>query len=115
MPRFLSSDLALFILILVLTVLFLLQIWAILRIKIMLHQVSEIFRFVRAASLGTRNRLSPRRPHAARICEHCRYRTTYLANDAGFELLYHCKKHNKPIELNHTCRQFEFDEQDNKI
>jgi hypothetical protein len=111
MQEMLSSKLTLYIITIILTVLFLLQLWAILRIKEMLRQVAEIFRFVRAGSLASRRLAGEKQPSHQRICENCRFRKTYISNDPEFEIYYHCKKHHKEILLNESCYLFEFDEQ----
>lgn len=110
-----SSNTAMYLMTVILAVLFLLQIWAIFRIKEMLRQVSEIFRFVRAGALASKYQL--KRPETApeRICENCRFRKTYFANEPKFEIYFHCKQHNKPISLDETCHLFELDEQNKEI
>jgi len=115
MQELLSSNLSLYILTIVLTVLFLLQIWAIFRIKEMLRQVTEIFRFVRAGTLASRNIMKPRSPRPERICENCRFRSTYISGNSQFEIYFHCKKHDKAVSLNASCHLFEFDEQNKEI
>lgn len=115
MQELFSSNLALYIVTMILTVLFLLQIWAILRIKEMLRQVVEIFRFMRAGSLASMRSVGEKQNSYQRICENCRYRKTYITNDSEFEIYYLCKKHNKEILLNESCYFFEYDEQNKEI
>lgn len=106
-----SSNIAMYLITAILTVLFLLQLWAIFRIKEMLRQVTEIFRFVRAGTLASKYNFRRFDATPDRICENCRFRKTYFSNEPKFEIYFHCKKHDKPIALNETCHLFELDEQ----
>ncbi len=91
-------------------VLFLLQIWAILRIKEMLQQVTEILRFVKASTRVVRRLPAPQK-HMQAVCENCKFRSTFLSNEKPPRFLYKCKKNNSEIELTHTCRLFKLDPQ----
>lgn len=91
--------------IILIVVLFLLQIWAILRIRRMFGQVSEIFRFVKA---GTRVYQSlPGRKTST--CEFCRFRETYINSDRDLRFVYWCKRHDEEIQLDHSCAFFKPD------
>jgi len=92
----------------VLAILFLLQLWAILRIKDMLLQVTEIFKFVKAGSLPIRA-ASHRKAFFKQSCEFCKHRTTYLSDKKQFQFIHFCKKKNIMIELNKSCNHFILD------
>ena len=112
MSHIVPFDLAFYLIVIVFAVLFLLQIWAILRIKEMLRQVGEIFRFVKA---GTR--VSPQRSSQAYFknsCEFCKFRASYLSDEQPIHFIHLCKKHSKIISLNESCGHFTPDPQLNE-
>ncbi len=98
--------------------LFLLQIWAILKIKLMLRRVLEIYQrmqqmaAITPSGLTTREKLQPSRRadvNYGRICEYCRHRETFLDASGKNVFVYQCRLSKQKIKLNDSCTQFELD------
>lgn len=115
MPNNFSEHLHYYILLALFALLFVLQIWAMLKIKFMLQRVLEIYRHMQQGA-------SLRKPGAAqplgkinvgyrRICEFCRHRETFFNPSGENVFLYRCGLSKKKILLNDSCVQFEFDPQ----
>jgi hypothetical protein len=104
-----------YILLALFALLFVLQIWAMLKIKLMLQRVLEIYRQMQQMA-------SRRKPGAAqpshkinvsykRVCEYCRHRETFFDPAGENVFLYRCGLNKQKILLNDSCAQFEFDPQ----
>jgi hypothetical protein len=94
--------------------LFILQIWAMFKIKLMLKRVLEIYkRMQQMASLG----LGEAQPSSKtsvkykRICEYCRHRETFFDAAGKNVFIYRCGLSKQRIKLDDSCAQFDFDPQ----
>lgn len=108
MQDFLTSFPMIFSLLLILTTLFILQIWAIIRVKMMLKRVSEIHQWVQAGKLGTNAYLSRFR-HPVKTCKNCLFRSTFLAQEKDVQFIYYCKKNDMETSLTNSCQHFQVD------
>ncbi len=108
MQDFITSIPIMFSLILILATLFILQIWAIVRVKMMLKRVAEIHEWVQAGKLGTSTYFSRYR-QPAKTCKNCRFRSTYLAQEEDVQFIYYCKKNDIETSLKNSCLQFQVD------
>ena len=90
--------------------LFILQIWAIFRVRKMLLRVSEIYNWVQAGRLGSSNKniLTNQVP---RKCKNCLFRSTYLTQDTDIQFIYYCKRHDIETTLEESCSFFQIDPQ----
>jgi hypothetical protein len=114
-----SAHLHYYILLSLFALLFLLQIWAMLKIKLMLRRVLEIYQRMQeiAAASATGGpiageELQPSRRASVnykRNCECCRYRETFLAPAGKSVFVYQCGLSKQKIKLNDSCARFEFD------
>ncbi|MEK7727319.1 MAG: hypothetical protein AAB354_02835 [candidate division KSB1 bacterium] len=96
------------------TLLFLLQVWAIVRIRQMIRRVLAIYDHMQAL------RGEPRGLHQAAIaahekskrsCQVCRHRQTFLDPSGKQVFLYRCGITQERITLDYYCEKFEFDAQ----
>jgi hypothetical protein len=115
MPNSFFEHLQYYILLALFALLFVLQIWAMLKIKLMLQRVLEIYR--RMQEMASQHKPAAAHPSHKinvsyrRICEFCRHRETFL-NSAGKNVFfYRCRLSQRKISLNDSCVQFEFDPQ----
>jgi hypothetical protein len=102
------------------TVLFVLQIWALLKIKRMLHRVLDIYRRMQEIAYSRQTHLldnglvqpsSSASVNYKRICQYCRHRETFLDPSGKNVFFYQCGWSKQKIKLNDFCSQFEFDPQ----
>ena len=90
--------------------LFLAQVWAITKIRVMLRHILHIY-----SRMQDLTRQQPRRPSSRGvsltepICQNCRHRETFVDPADTDMLVYHCRIHKKRIELRDFCDQFELD------
>ncbi|MDZ7362160.1 MAG: hypothetical protein ONB46_15760 [candidate division KSB1 bacterium] len=115
MPNSFFEHLHYYILLALFALLFVLQIWAMLKIKLMLQQVLEIYR--RMQEMASQGNPATAQPSPKinvsyrRICEFCRHRETFFDPSGENVFLYRCGLNKQKISLNDSCAQFEFDPQ----
>ncbi len=95
------------ILLIAVSVLLIVQIVALFRIRYLtrqlrytLHTMRQAFGFLQKSEL----------PAEVRRCQFCKYRKTYMKNNysgQGSAFYYRCGLDEHPIRLDHTCKQFE--------
>jgi len=108
-----SEHLHYYILLSLFGLLFVLQIWAMLKIKLMLQRVLEIYK--RMQQMAARQRLGEAQPshkvnvNYKQLCEYCRHRETFLAASGKNVFIYQCDLSKQRIKLDDCCAQFEFD------
>ena len=119
LPNF-SANAHFYILLFLFTLLFVLQVWALIKIKQMLRRVLEVFAKTQQAAnrqrtaSGSSSHLQPSPSNAVnyrRICQYCRYRETFLEASAKNNFVYRCGLSKQKIKLDDYCPQFEFDPQ----
>ncbi|KAA3612640.1 MAG: hypothetical protein DWQ05_18490 [Calditrichaeota bacterium] len=108
MQDFITSAPMLFSLILILATLFVLQIWAIIRVKMMLKRVSEIHEWVQAGKLGVSAQFT-RYKRPVKTCKNCLFRSTFLAQEKDIQFVYYCKKNDIETSLDNSCLYFQVD------
>jgi hypothetical protein len=114
MPNNFSVPLHYYILLALFAVLFILQIWAMLKIRFMLNRVLEIYKRMQqmaASGLGEAQPSLKINVNYKRICEYCRHRETFLEASGKNVFVYQCGLSKQRIKLNDSCAQFEFDPQ----
>jgi hypothetical protein len=120
MPPNFSANAHFYILLFLFTVLFVLQVWALIKIKQMLGRVLEIYAKMQQAANRQRkvpdngSHLQPSPSIAVnyrRICQYCRYRETFLEASGKNNFIYRCGLNKQEIKLDDRCPQFEFDPQ----
>lgn len=115
MPNDFSEHLHYYILLALFMLLFVLQIWAMLKIKLMLHRVVEIYKRMQqmiALQKPGEGQLSQKHNvNYKRVCEYCRYRETFLEASGKQVFVYQCGLSKQKIKLDDSCAQFEFDPQ----
>lgn len=98
----------LFLLLALFTFLFILQIWAMIRIKRMLKAVlgiyTQVSRLARTVRTGQVPANAPKR-----ICQNCKYRDTYLEKNGDQLFQYRCRLNGQVIRLIDFCHCFESD------
>lgn len=115
MPNNFSEHVHYYILLALFGLLFVLQIWAMLKIKQMLQRVLDIYR--RMQQMAALQKFGEAQPspkinvNYKRICEYCRHRETFLAASGKNVFLYQCRLSKQKIKLDDSCAQFEFDPQ----
>ncbi len=115
MPDNFSEHLHYYILLALFGLLFVLQIWAMLKIKQMLQRVLDIYR--RIQQMAALQKFSDTQPslkinvNYKRICEYCRHRETFLAASGKNVFVYQCGISKQKIKLDDSCAHFEFDPQ----
>lgn len=96
------------------TLLFILQVWAILRIRQMIQRVLEIYDRIQSLR-GEPKALPPgvvaAYKKAKRSCQVCRHRQTFLDPSGKHVFLYRCGLTQERITLDYSCEKFEFDPQ----
>jgi hypothetical protein len=115
-----SKNLHYYILLALFTLLFVLQIWAMLKIKLMLRSVLEIYRrmqqIIKPQQINSGTG-SPAQPSSAsgvnyrRICMYCRHRETFIDTSGKNVFLFRCGLSQQQIKLDDFCHYFEFDPQ----
>ncbi|MCI0696984.1 hypothetical protein L0337_33885 [candidate division KSB1 bacterium] len=120
MPDNFSTHLHYYVLLSLFALLFLLQIWAMIKIKLMLQRVLDIYKRMQQiaamskSGLIAEGELQPSRQAGVnykRICEWCRHRETFLDPSGKGVFVYRCGLSKHRIKLNDSCPQFEFDPQ----
>lgn len=120
MPDNFSAPLHYDVLLALFALLFLLQIWAMIKIKLMLQRVLDIYgrmqqiATISAAGAIVAKELQPSRQPGVnykRVCECCRYRETFLAPADKSVFVYQCGLSKQKVKLHDSCPQFEFDPQ----
>ncbi|MDZ7289046.1 MAG: hypothetical protein ONB44_01550 [candidate division KSB1 bacterium] len=120
MTNNLSEYLHYYILLSLFALLFVLQIWAMLKIKLMLQHVLAIYKRMQKMVISpdtgpaAQGDLQPSLKvgvHYKRVCECCRHRETFLEASAGSVFFYQCGLSKQMIELDDFCSRFEFDPQ----
>ena len=120
MPDNFSTHLHYYILLSLFALLFFLQIWAMVKIKLMLQRVLEIYKRMQQIAAAPRSGLivegDLQPSHQAgvkykRICECCRHRETFLEASGKGVFVYRCGLSKNRIKLGDSCPQFEFDPQ----
>jgi hypothetical protein len=120
MPDNFSMSPQYYILLTLFALLFVLQVWAMIKIKLMLRRVLEIYRRLQQIAaispidLIAEEELQPSRQAGVkykRICECCRYRETFLDRAGKSVFVYRCGLSKQKIKLNDSCARFEFDPQ----
>lgn len=94
--------------------LFILQIWAMFKIKLMLTRVLEIYKRMQqmtALRLGEAQPSSKINVTYKSICEYCRHRETFFDAAGKNVFIYQCGLSKQRIKLEDSCAQFEFDPQ----
>jgi hypothetical protein len=120
MPKVSPENLHYYFLLFLFALLFVLQIWAMLKIKLMLRSVLEIYRRMQQmannaktylAAGGQAQPYTPQSVDYKRICQFCRHRETFLDASGKNIFLYQCGLSKQKIKLDDFCPQFEFDPQ----
>lgn len=120
MPDNFSTPLHYYILLSLFALLFLLQVWAMIKIKLMLRRVLDIYKRMQQiaamskSGLIVEGDLQPSRQAGVnykRICECCRHRETFLDPSGKGVFVYRCGLSKHRIKLDDSCPQFEFDPQ----
>ncbi len=109
-----SETLHYYILLCLFTLLFILQVWAIIRIRQMIRRVLDIY-----DRMQTLHGVAKGLPKAAleaynksqRSCQVCRHRQTFLDPSGKQVFLYRCGLTQERITLDYHCEKFEFDAQ----
>jgi hypothetical protein len=115
MPNNFSEHAHYYILLSLFGLLFVLQIWAMLKIKLMLQRVLEIYK--RMQQMAALQNLGDAQPSPKinvkyrRICEYCRHRETFLDAAGKTVFVYQCGLSKQRINLGDSCAKFEFDPQ----
>jgi len=115
MPDNFSEHIHYYILLALFGLLFVLQIWAMLKIKLMLQRVLDIYR--RMQQIAALQKLGDAQPspkinvNYKRICEYCRHRETFLDASGKNVFVYQCGLSKQRIKLEDSCAHFEFDPQ----
>ncbi|HHL72905.1 MAG TPA: hypothetical protein ENJ29_10360 [Bacteroidetes bacterium] len=103
-----SHEIAFYLFTFLFIALFILQLWAIMRIKTMLRRVAEIYDWVRAGKMGQQDFGQSAQTYST-TCQHCIYRTVYLSRKKPFNFVHHCRKTDKKIKLEDSCLFFKLD------
>lgn len=115
-----STHLHYYILLSLFVLLFLLQVWAMIKIKLMLQRVLDIYKRMQQiaamskSGLVAEGKLQPSPLTGVkykRICECCRHRETFLDPSGKGVFVYRCGLSKHRIKLDDSCPQFEFDPQ----
>jgi len=115
MPDNFSEHIHYYTLLALFALLFVLQIWAMLKIKLMLQRVLDIYR--RMQQIAALQKFSDAQPSPKisvkykRICEYCRHRETFLDASGKNVFVYQCGLSKQKIKLGDSCAQFKFDPQ----
>jgi len=104
-----------YILLLLFTALFVLQVWMMVKFKEMVRRVLEIYQRVQSAQGYTTS--PPQIPpgEIQKICQHCRHRETYPDPAGKSVFVYRCRLNRQSVQLVDSCRKFEFDHQNADI
>lgn len=109
-----SETLHYYILLCLFSLLFLLQVWAIVRIRQMIRRVLAIYDHLQALR-GERTDMHKAAMTAfeksRRSCQVCRHRQTFLDPSGKPVFLYRCGITQERITLDYHCEKFEFDAQ----
>ncbi len=120
MPDNFSTPLHYYILLSLFALLFLLQIWAMIKIKLMLRRVLDVYKRMQQIAAMSKSGLiaegvlQPSRQAGVNykhICECCRHRETFLDPSGKGAFVYRCGLSKHRIKLDDSCPQFEFDPQ----
>lgn len=103
-----------YILLFLFTLLFILQVWAIVRIRQMVRRVLDIYD--RMQTLRGEPRELPKAAlelynKSQRTCQVCRHRQTFLDPSGKQVFIYRCGLTQERIALDFFCQKFEFDAQ----
>lgn len=115
MPNNFSEHFHYYLLLALFGLLFVLQIWAMLKIRLMLQRVLEIYK--RMQHMVVQQKLGEAQPSPKinvsykRICEYCRHRTTYLDASGQNVFMYQCGLSKQKVKLDDSCAHFEVDPQ----
>ena len=100
-----------YVLLFLFTLLFVLQIWAIVKIKTIIRRVLEIYNqiaHVRSSPKAVRQ-LQAGSPRPS--CQLCRHRRTFLDPSGKSVFVYRCGLSDLSIQLDDYCHKFEYDPQ----
>jgi hypothetical protein len=120
MPNNFSVNAHYYVLLFLFAVLFILQIWALLKIKRMFQSMLQIYGQMQQIAAGRKTGPAgngPAQPSAAssvnyrRICQYCRFRETFLDASGVNVFFYQCGLSKHKIKLDDSCQKFEFDPQ----
>jgi type IV secretory pathway component VirB8 len=115
MPDNFSEHINYYILLALFALLFVLQVWAMLKIKQMLQHVLDIYR--RMQQMAALQKFGEAQPSPKlnvkykRICEYCRHRETFLDASGKNVFVYQCGLSKQKIKLEDSCAHFGFDPQ----
>lgn len=96
------------------TLLFILQVWAIIRIRQMIQRVLDIYdriQSLRGTPKALPEGLVAAFGKAKRSCQLCRHRQTFLDPSRKQVFLYRCGLTQERITLDYSCEKFEYDPQ----
>lgn len=114
--NFITSEFASYYLLLFFfTILFVLQIWALIRIKKMIRHILEIYQKLEQSRAAVPAAARGKRREPPRICQNCRYRETFLTPAGNATFVYRCALHQQKIRLSDFCSKFEMDAQNADI
>ncbi len=120
MPDNFSTHLHYYVLLSLFALLFFLQIWAMIKIKLMLQRVLDIYKRMQQIAAMSKSGLIAEgglQPSPLtgvkykRICEWCRHRETFLDPSGNGVFVYRCGLSKYRIKLDDSCPKFEFDPQ----
>jgi len=103
-----TTDLQFYWLLFLFTLLFFMQLWAIVKILKMLRQVLELYDKLAATPPNAR-RPETQVSTFRHTCQVCRHRQTFLDTSGKNVFVYHCALSRQTIQLDYSCEKFEFD------